>query len=65
MQSFHLFVTHVSAWFAILIALDVHVNGLPNRIFRLTCPALILSFIMGLVTFHGHLHYLQYLKSFA
>ena len=59
----HLYLTHASFWFAVMVALDVHVRGLPKRFKNLLCPAFILSLILGAVTLHGHLNYLQYLRN--
>lgn len=65
MNFFHLYVVHVSVWISFIVGAEIYKRGGPRSvkgIFTLVVAATILSLIMGLISSHGHNHYLTYLS---
>lgn len=65
MNYLHLVVVHATAWFSLAMANEVRLRGLPEtgrQLLGWLGVATVLGVIMGLVTAHGHSHYLSYLK---
>jgi hypothetical protein len=61
----HIYLIHVSTWISLILAADVYKHGAPMRLDmgkNLVVSAVVLGLIGGLVSSHGHMHYLQLIK---